>query len=184
MDFAIQFSVRFRAQEVAGTGGNVLVTALGATGFETGHQILVAALATAAGFLAFVPTNFVGVAQLGLIAGIGMLIAFLCTMTILPALLALCRARSGVSETGFQNMAGCDRFLRRYRKMVVSGFAILAVIGIVLLPLLYFDADPTPYKKPPYGRDARPSCASGRPTLFPLFRRACRPESANRGRMG
>lgn len=148
VDFAIQFSVRFRAQEVASSEGNVRVTALGATGFETGHQILVAALATAAGFLAFVPTNFVGVAQLGLIAGIGMLIAFLCTMTILPALLALCRARAGVTETGFQNMAGCDRFLRRYRKSVISGFAILAVIGVALLPRLYFDADPLHTKNP------------------------------------
>jgi len=148
VDFAIQFSVRFRAQEVASTEGNMRVTALGATGFETGHQILVAALATAAGFLAFVPTNFVGVAQLGLIAGIGMLIAFFCTMTILPALLALCRARAGVTETGLQNMAGCDRFLRRYRKSVMSGFAILAVIGMVLLPRLYFDADPLHTKNP------------------------------------
>ena len=38
-----------------------------------------AAAATAAGFLAFVPTDFSGVAELGLIAGVGMLIAFVCT---------------------------------------------------------------------------------------------------------
>ena len=56
-------------------------------------QILVAAAATAAGFLAFVPTDFRGVAELGLIAGVGMLIAFLCTMTFLPAAISLFRPR-------------------------------------------------------------------------------------------
>ena len=39
------------------------------TGRRVGGQILVAAAATAAGFLAFVPTDFRGVAELGLIAG-------------------------------------------------------------------------------------------------------------------
>lgn len=148
VDFAIQFSVRFRAQDASPSNDDILISALGATGYETGHQILVAALATAAGFLAFVPTNFVGVAQLGLIAGIGMLIAFLCTMTVLPAMLALLRARPGMTETGFQKMAGCDRFLRRYRLPVIAGFSILAVIGVALLPRIYFDADPLHTKNP------------------------------------
>lgn len=148
VDFAIQFSVRFRAQHGPTTEGNVPFAALGETGFETGHQILVASLATAAGFLAFVPTNFVGVAQLGLIAGIGMLIAFLCTMTLLPALLSLFHARSGVAEAGLPGMSGCDRLLRRYRKPVVAGFSVLAVIGVILLPRIYFDADPLHTKNP------------------------------------
>src|SRR6185437_10116784 len=52
-------------------------------------QIGLAALATACGFLAFAPTRFTGVAELGIIAGAGMLIALLCTLTILPALLTL-----------------------------------------------------------------------------------------------
>ena len=41
------------------------------TGRRVGGQILVAAAATSAGFLAFVPTDFRGVAELGLIAGVG-----------------------------------------------------------------------------------------------------------------
>ena len=59
------------------------------TARRSGGQILVAAAATAAGFLAFVPTDFSGVAELGLIAGVGMLIAFSCTITVLPAAIAV-----------------------------------------------------------------------------------------------
>ena len=46
-------------------------------------------MATAAGFLAFVPTDFSGVAELGLIAGAGMIMAFVCTLGFLPAAITL-----------------------------------------------------------------------------------------------
>ncbi|MCH4094329.1 MAG: hypothetical protein LKE96_08545 [Acetobacter peroxydans] len=55
VDFAIQFSVRFRAQNPSEPGAEGMFEALRMTGEETGHQILVAALATSAGFLAFYP---------------------------------------------------------------------------------------------------------------------------------
>jgi len=148
VDFAIQFSVRFRGQRLASGGHMSPADALAETGRETGHQILVASLATAAGFLAFVPTNFGGVAQLGLIAGIGMIIAFLCTMTLLPALLCLFHARLSRGEPGFRKLAGADRLLRRFRKPVLAFFALLALLGLVLIPRLSFDADPLHTKNP------------------------------------
>ncbi|WP_122049027.1 MMPL family transporter [Asaia bogorensis] len=148
VDFAIQFSVRFRGQRLASGEAMVPAEALAETGRETGHQILVAALATAAGFLAFVPTNFVGVAQLGLIAGIGMIIAFLCTMTLLPALLHLFRARLSRGMPGFASLAPADGFLRRFRKPILAFYAILALTGIALIPRLSFDADPLHTKNP------------------------------------
>ncbi len=81
VDFAIQFSVRFREMRLSHPD---VGTALVETARRVGIQVLVAACATAAGFLAFVPTSFVGVAQLGLIAGVGMVIAFACTIGFLP----------------------------------------------------------------------------------------------------
>ena len=48
-----------------------------------------AAMATAAGFLCFLPTDYKGISELGEIAGAGMLIAFLSSITTLPALLRI-----------------------------------------------------------------------------------------------
>src|SRR3979409_486076 len=86
VDFAIQFSVRYREMSFAYPEP---ARALADSGRRVGGQIRGAAAATAAGFLAFVPTDFRGVAELGLIAGVGMLIAFLCTITFLPAAVSL-----------------------------------------------------------------------------------------------
>ena len=144
VDFAIQFCVRFREAlyEVADQR-----LALAATARRSGGQVLVAACATAAGFLAFVPTDFSGVAELGLIAGIGMLIAFACTMTLTPALIALCRPRAEASEIGFGFGRAADRRLAVARWPVLAGFAALAAAAVSLAPRIAFDADPLHTKK-------------------------------------
>jgi hopanoid biosynthesis associated RND transporter like protein HpnN len=139
VDFAIQFTVRIRE---ARTEHAVIVQALRAAGARSGAQILVASLSTAAGFLAFTPTSFAGVAQLGLIAGVGMLIAFVCTLTALPALIALCRPKPEAGEIGFVWARSVDGVLRRKRRTVLAASAMLAVLGFGLLPWLQFDSDP------------------------------------------
>ncbi len=95
VDFAIQFSVRYREYRYE-TGDPA--RAITETARRVGVQILIASLATAAGFLAFVPTDFSGVAELGLIAGAGMLIAFLCTLAFLPAAITVFRPRGEIGR--------------------------------------------------------------------------------------
>ena len=148
VDFNIQFSVRFRAQRDSHGAALSIHDALAATGRETGQQILIAALATSAGFLAFTPTDFKGVSQLGLIAGGGMLMAFVGSMTLLPALLRLFCFRSPVREEGVAWARPADVALRRYRRPVIAVFAVLGLLGVVLLPWLNFDGDPLHTKSP------------------------------------
>ena len=148
VDFAIQFAVRFR--ELAGAHAGDVTAALGATARRSGAQIMVASLATAAGFLAFVPTDFSGVAELGLIAGGGMLIAFGCTITVLPAAITLLRPRHAVSatEAGFAWAGPLDAWVVRHRVLVLGVFAALALLGVAVISDLTFDSDPLHTKNP------------------------------------
>ncbi|MGH7088919.1 MAG: MMPL family transporter, partial [Stellaceae bacterium] len=72
IDFGIQFSVRYRDERFRASD---FISALRRTGSGIGVAIATAAGATAVGFFAFVPTDYIGVSDLGLIAGVGMLIA-------------------------------------------------------------------------------------------------------------
>lgn len=148
VDFAIQFSVRFRAQHQDSQNEQGILAALAETGEETGHQILVAALATSAGFLAFTPTAFLGVAQLGLIAGIGMMVAFVCTTTLLPALLRIFHPPLDCPSMGYAFMQPVDVKIRQTRKPLLIVFGLVALAGIVLVPRLNFDGDPLHTKNP------------------------------------
>ncbi len=151
VDFAIQFAVRYReARHMTAD----LATALAATARAAGRQILIAALAIAAGFYAFVPTSFAGVAELGLIAGTGMIIAFGCTLLFLPAFLTLAQPPGETREIGFVAGDALETRLRRHRAPLFAIFGGLALLGVFLLPHLRFDSDPL-HTKDPHGEAMR-----------------------------
>ncbi len=140
VDFGIQFSVRLRALQRTDSS---VVENLHRTGFRVCGQIGLAAITTACGFLAFAPTHFSGMAELGIIAGVGMLLALGCTLTLLPALLRL-MARSAPAETEVALPGGktMDAWLARHYRPVLAGFVILGMAGLVSAIRIPFDANP------------------------------------------
>jgi hopanoid biosynthesis associated RND transporter like protein HpnN len=145
VDFGIQFGVRYRDERYRRVG---LVQALRGTAETAGPPILLAGATTALGFLAFVPTSYTGIRELGWIAGFGMLVAIVLNLVLLPALLALLQPRGEAAPVGFRWTAPIDRFLLRYRRWVIAGAAGLAVLSLALLPALRFDFDPLNLKDP------------------------------------
>lgn len=145
VDFAIQYCVRLRdVRHHQPDLGNALI----ATANEAGGQIALAATATACGFLAFTPTAFIGVAELGEIAGAGMFIALFCTITFLPALLKLFAPREEEARISLPGGLAADNFLSRHRRLVLAVFGVLAVAGVVSAVTLKFDANPLNTKDP------------------------------------
>jgi uncharacterized protein len=145
VDFGIQFSIRYRDQRHR---LGELPSALGATGLTIGPALVLAAAATAIGFLSFVPTRYTGIRELGWIAGIGMIIGIGLTFLLLPALLTLLRPRGEMEPIGFRRAVFLDNFLLRRRAWVIGAAALLAFGGIALLPRLSFDFDPLNLKDP------------------------------------
>ena len=140
VDFSIQFSVRSLAERLVRPD---LETALAATGAAIGKALALSAAAIGAGFFAFLPTSYLGVAELGTVAGLGMAVAFVLTIVLLPALLVVLRApQGGMAEVGFTVLAPVDSFVHRHRRLVL-GVALAAAVGsCALLPLLRFDFNP------------------------------------------
>ncbi|HEY2609955.1 MAG TPA: MMPL family transporter [Reyranella sp.] len=140
VDFSIQFSVRSLAERLVRPD---LETALVATGAAIGKALALSAAAIGAGFFAFLPTSYLGVAELGTVAGLGMAVAFVLTIVLLPALLVVLRApEGGMAEVGFTMLAPVDAFVHRHRRRVLGVALAAAVVSAALLPLLRFDFNP------------------------------------------
>lgn len=139
IDFAIQFSVRYRAERLLQTK---LGAALIEAGRKVGGSLALAAAATAIGFFAFLPTSYVGAAELGLIAGMGMVVAFMLAITFLPALLTVVRPAGESDAVGFAAFAPVDRFLVKRRRLVLATAAAAALVSLLSLPWLRFDFNP------------------------------------------
>jgi uncharacterized protein len=145
VDFSIQFSIRYRDQRHRlGT----LDAGLAAAARTIGPSLALAAASTAIGFLSFVPTPYVGVRELGWIAGAGMVIAIALNFLLLPPLLTLLRPRAEREAIGFARAAPIDRFLKKRRRWVVAAAGVLALACLALLPRVIFDVDPLDLKNP------------------------------------
>jgi hopanoid biosynthesis associated RND transporter like protein HpnN len=145
VDFGIQFAVRYRHER---HHDDLLAEALEKTGRGVGVPLALAAAATAAGFFSFLPTTYTGVAELGKVAGIGMIVAFLLSITMLPALLMVLDPPGEDEDVGFQGLAPLDDFMSLHRKHVVR---IAAGAGLVCLALMYFvrfDSNPLDLRSP------------------------------------
>jgi uncharacterized protein len=145
VDFGLQYSVRYRAERHEVDG---LYEALLHAGRRAGGPLTLAAFATAAGFLSFLPTAYRGLSELGLIAGIGMLIAFFTSITLLPALLSRLKPRSEPRPLGYAFLAPVDDFLERHRAVILIATALVVVGASPLLYWLRFDFNPMNLRNP------------------------------------
>jgi len=145
VDFGIQFAMAYRARRYA-TGDSQ--HAMRDIGGEVGGALALAAAATAAGFYAFVPTDYRGVSELGVIAGTGMIVAFVASITVLPALVALLRPRGERAQIGYAALAPLDRWLLAHRRSVLAIGAAIALAGLALVPRLTFDFNPMHLRSP------------------------------------
>jgi hopanoid biosynthesis associated RND transporter like protein HpnN len=139
VDFGIQFSIRFRAERLVHDN---LRDALCATATGIGRSLALAAAAITLGFFAFLPTPYIGVSELGVIAGLGMVIGLALNLTLLPALITIFKPRRRTGEVGTPQLAPLDRFLVEKRKLVLGGFIVATALGIASLPLVRFDFNP------------------------------------------
>ena len=145
VDFGIQFSVRYRAERY---DVPKLHAAIVQAAEKIGVPLTLAATAVAAGFLSFLPTDYRGVSELGEIAGAGMMIAYVTSITLLPALITVLNPPGEPEPIGYRALAPIDRFLQDYRIPVIVGTLLIAVLGSPLLYFLTFDFDPIHLRSP------------------------------------
>ena len=139
VDFGIQFSVRYRSERFK---NDDLVLALESAARRSAVPLSLAAMATAAGFLCFLPTDYKGISELGKIAGAGMLVAFITSITTLPAMLTLLNPPGESEPVGYAFLAPVDDFLERHRVIIIVGTILVALAGLPLLYFMKFDFNP------------------------------------------
>jgi hypothetical protein len=145
VDFGIQFAVRYRDERFH---DGTLPQALRRTARGAGLALLLAAGATAVDFYSFLPTDYRGISELGLVAGTSMIFGILLTFTLIPALLTVLHPPGEPESVGFAWAAPIDRGLLRRRWLVLGAFSLLAAACFVASFWLRFDYSPLSLKDP------------------------------------
>jgi uncharacterized protein len=145
VDFGIQYSVRYRSERYK---NDDLRLALEEAARRSAVPLSLAAMATASGFMSFLPTDYKGISELGEIAGVGMLVAFSSSITVLPALLRLLNPPGEKEPVGYAFLAPVDHFLEKHRVIIIVGTLAVAVAGLPLLYFMKFDFNPINLRNP------------------------------------
>jgi len=145
VDFGIQFAVRYRSERHRNDN---LMGALACTGRAMGVPLALAAGATAAGFFSFLPTTYTGVAELGEVAGIGMIVAFLLSITMLPSLIMLLNPPGEREDVGFRSLGRLDDFMTKQRRNIVRAAAIAGILSLITMAFVRFDSNPLDLRSP------------------------------------
>ncbi len=147
IDFAIHLLMHYGEQRRRGIAHRAALR--GATRLS-GSSLALCALTTSIGFYAFLPTDYLGVAELGLIAGSGMLVILFHTLTFLPALLSSWLEPPPDAEVrdGLRLPAAWSRHLARHPAAVRRTAAVAAVAALFALPALRFDPNVVDLRNP------------------------------------
>ena len=146
VDYAIHFCLRHRELMQDGLAPDVALTQ--ASG-DVGVSLVLCALTTGLGFLTFVPTDFDGVSELGIISAAGMFISLTASLTMLPALIKLTGPkgpRAGRAWHDDTSRLRLPRNLSRKSALTVCGLA--AVAASLTLPSARFDHNPINLRDP------------------------------------
>lgn len=148
IDYALYLCMQFRERLGHGEGHSV---ALPHAASDIGGFMVVCALTTSIGFFAFIPTDFTGIAELGLISGVGMFISLVVSLTLLPAFLALLppdpeKVRLTVPDRGLGGWL--LRMPYRHGRLLWALAIIGGVGSLFIVPHAHFDYNPLDLRNP------------------------------------
>jgi hopanoid biosynthesis associated RND transporter like protein HpnN len=146
VDFGVHLCMGYQEQLTTGRGH---ADALQAAASTVGGSLGLCAFTTAIGFYAFIPTDFSGVAELGLISGTGMFISLFCTFTVLPALLSVGQTDETARRAAMRaRMSLIPDFPVRHPVAVCTVTGVVALCALALLPSARFDQNPLLVRDP------------------------------------
>lgn len=150
VEYAIHFCLRYRDNLGHHIGRD---KAIRGTLISTSPSLLLCAGTTAIGLYAFIPTDYKGVSELGLLAGTSLFICLFVTLTILPVLLKIIPVQLAhlpvPNDTGFIRLPEkLATFTLHYAKPIALVVGLLAIISSVLVTGVQTDFNPVNLRDP------------------------------------
>ena len=147
VDFAIHLGMHYARLRCR---GQAHAPALHGAVQEVGASLVMCAISTAIGFAVFIPTDFRGIAELGLIASAGMPIILVLSLTFFPALLSSWLPVPGLEElrSDLRFRAPWAAALFRHPWAVLGPALLLGLAAGTISPWIEFDENVVEMRNP------------------------------------
>jgi len=145
VDYAIHLCLHYRECRSQGMENNA---AIDHTIKTIGVSIFLCAVTTSMGFLAFIPTDYSGVSELGIISGAGMFIGLVISLTTLPALLKIMPVKNVKPFRSALMPAFLSTLPFQHATRIKIYSVIFAAASVIILTQLTFDSNPINLRDP------------------------------------
>lgn len=145
VDYAIHICLHYRECRVQGMENQ---QAISDSVHTVGFSLFLCAITTSMGFLAFIPTDYSGVSELGIISAGGMIIGLTISLTVLPALLTVFSINNVKPMQSSLSIGSLAKLPFRYGLQVRVLSVIFGFISLGLLTQLTFDSNPINLRDP------------------------------------
>ncbi len=145
VDYATHINLRYRECKTEGMNNN---DAIKDSVNNIGFSLFLCAFTTAIGFLAFIPTDYAGVSELGIISSGGMFIGLGLSISLVPALLALMPVEHSKPIASSKIAEYFTSVPFRYAKGIRIVSIVLALASGFALTQLDFDSNPINLRDP------------------------------------
>ena len=142
VDFGIQLSLRLREIKTYSTKNIISSTK------DISRSIIIVGMTSIIGFLSFIPTEYKGLSELGLVSTIGVLVGLVTNIFFLPSLLLSFNAFKKQNKTFLFNRNLIDflDILLKKKTITISSFILLIIASSFLYKNIHFDSDPLKLK--------------------------------------
>ncbi|KAF3981710.1 MAG: MMPL family transporter [Methylococcales symbiont of Hymedesmia sp. n. MRB-2018] len=145
VDYAIHICLHYReCRSLGKENGAAIIDSIHTVGFS----IFLCAITTSLGFLAFIPTDYSGVSELGIISAGGMFIGLVVSLTVLPAFLTVLRIKDVKPIKPTFKLIFLTTLPFRQSKCIKIYSLVFAVYSCLLLTQLVFDSNPINLRDP------------------------------------
>ncbi|MDP3837914.1 MAG: MMPL family transporter [Methylococcales bacterium] len=145
VDYAIHVCLHYRENKSNGLNN---ISAIRLCLKEVSLSLLLCTLTTAIGFLAFIPTDYAGVSELGIISGAGMFIGLLVSLTILPAIFCIFPVHNPKPIKSALTPPFIVSFPFRFATPIKIISIVLGLVSCLVLTELTFDSNPINLRDP------------------------------------
>jgi hopanoid biosynthesis associated RND transporter like protein HpnN len=116
---------------------------------RVGGSLFLCTVTAAIGFYSFLPSDFSGVAELGLISGSGMFVSLFLSFTLLPALMCLGRREgSAAREAARASVRLVPGFPTRHPVAIAVATIVLVGLALIAVPRARFERNPLLVRDP------------------------------------
>jgi uncharacterized protein len=145
VDYAVHICLYYRERRARGYAND---QAIHHSMHGVGSSLFLCALTTALGFFAFIPTDYAGVSELGIISGGGIFIGLIISVTVLPALFCVLPVNNPKPIHSALTPKFIVTFPFRYSTPIRIVSIILGLGACLVLTKLSFDSNPVNLRDP------------------------------------